>query len=478
MKKCSLSIFILFLLVLTACQKENNFTVAILHTNDVHGKIDNFGKLTYLKDSLLNHYDTVLLVSAGDIFSGNPYVDYHEQRGYPMIELMNQSGYDLAVLGNHEFDYGQDVLAERIEQAAFPFLAANIVTNDSILKPFPSSLNIPFRGINLHFRGLIETHNNGKPSTHPKQVVGLHFNDPLLKAEELFATKNHNEVLIALTHLGYRSDSLLAIKFPEIDLIIGGHSHTLIDSELLINNVLVTQANDNLEYTGLIELSFSANKIKAKKYKLIALDKVGGSNSEIEQQIKEFSENEYLDEELTTADYPLSNPMELGCLHTDAQRAMLHTDFAFQNYYGIRIDSLPAGKLARKDMLLMDPFNNEMMVFEMTVDEIESLLASGYHIRGNRFDLFISGGTYRIETNAKNKISSICISDENGNPLSKTKTYTVALNGYVANSYKFDHSKAGRLTGTYSANNLISFLETQKSIDYNGCNRVDVITNH
>jgi 5'-nucleotidase/UDP-sugar diphosphatase len=119
MKKCSFSIFILFLLVLTACQKENNFTVAILHTNDVHGKIDNFGKLTYLKDSLLNHYDTVLLVSAGDIFSGNPYVDYHEQRGYPMIELMNQSGYDLAVLGNHEFDYGQDVLAERIEQAAF-----------------------------------------------------------------------------------------------------------------------------------------------------------------------------------------------------------------------------------------------------------------------------------------------------------------------------------------------------------------------
>ena len=101
-------------------------TVVIYAINDPHGQINNFPRLKTLIENDRTQNSKVFFVSAGDLFSGNPIVDYHENKGFPMIDLLNDCGLDISVIGNHEFDYGQDVLNARIDQAEFPFICDNV----------------------------------------------------------------------------------------------------------------------------------------------------------------------------------------------------------------------------------------------------------------------------------------------------------------------------------------------------------------
>ena len=100
--------------------------VVIFSVNDVHGRIDNFGKVKHIIDEARKEYQSVYFVSAGDLFSGNPIVDFHPEKGYPLIDLLSKSGLDVNVMGNHEFDYGQQELAERMAQASFDFICSNV----------------------------------------------------------------------------------------------------------------------------------------------------------------------------------------------------------------------------------------------------------------------------------------------------------------------------------------------------------------
>ena len=124
----------------------------------------------------------VLLVSAGDIFSGNPIVDQHSEKGFPIIDIMNKTGFYISVLGNHEFDYGLSVLNDRIEQAEFEWVCANLDAQSSVLsQPDPYS-TLTVGDLKITFLGLVET--EGKPtdtipSTHPWRVADISFQKPL-----------------------------------------------------------------------------------------------------------------------------------------------------------------------------------------------------------------------------------------------------------------------------------------------------------
>ena len=120
----------LFLLVFALCsgknhafaQKQNKSTeIIILHTNDMHSRIDNFGKLAYLADSLRKTHKYVFLVAAGDNFTGNPIVDMYPDKGFPMIDLMNKLHFDVTAMGNHEFDMGQEMQNKRRATGNIPF---------------------------------------------------------------------------------------------------------------------------------------------------------------------------------------------------------------------------------------------------------------------------------------------------------------------------------------------------------------------
>lgn len=467
-------LFIVVVSIFISCQPKKTTRIAILHTNDMHGSLKNFDKLYFLKDSLLNIYDTVYLLSAGDMFSGNPYVDYHAERGYPIVDLMNKLKYSAAALGNHEFDYGQTVLEKRISQADFPILAANIVSDDLHLMSLSGEQYLKYNDITIQLISLIETENNGKPSSHPKNLDGINFIDPHVKASELLTDINTEHTLIGLTHLGFFDDSTLALNQPEFDVIIGGHSHTKIKDSKWVNNVLITQAGDYLKYVGLIELEYRGDKLQEKNYRLIDFNSLPEQNNYITELISEYEQSEYLDEELAVATTSLKNRNELGCFYTDAQLHSLGVDFAFQNYWGIRVDSLTAGIITRKDILKLDPFNNELVLYNMNIDELKSLIGSGYST-SYKFDLFIAGGTYALETDANDSLLAVHIYNYSGKPISPNKTYKVALNSYIASSYNLSCTDTGRHTNTITSDNIMKYLTEMKTIDYSGCNRVSIV---
>lgn len=464
-------ILALLISTLHSCQLGKNTRIAILHTNDMHGHLHNFDKLLYLRDSLLHIYDTVFLVSAGDMFSGNPYVDYYEDKGYPIVDIMNELEYSAAALGNHEFDYGQETLERRLNQASFPIMASNIVSDDLHFMALTRPHFLNFRDIEIQLFSLIETESNGHPSTHPKNLNGLTFIDPLEKAKELSLEWNEDKTVIGLTHVGYETDSLLAVNHPEIEVIIGGHSHTLIESERYINGVLMTQSGHYMEHVGMVELSFRDLKLTKKNFQLIDFETIPTQSNPITALIKSYETNEFLDEELAIAEATLKNRDELGCFYTDAQKHELGVDIAFQNYWGIRIDSLAEGPITRKEILKMDPFNNEVFIYNMTTDEIKSVIRAGYE-HNNKKDIFIAGASYVLNTDANGSLNDIRLLGTNNKPLNDKKTYKVAINSYVASSYNFTSVDKGTNTNTITSDNIINYLLKTKTINYSGCNRI------
>ena len=125
---------IFFLISVPGFSQGKQTEIIILHTNDMHSKIDNMAKLAYLADSLRKLHPFVFLVSAGDNFTGNPVVDLVPDKGFPMIDLMNQCGFDVSTIGNHEFDLGMELFNKRMDQAKFPFISCNIDASGTLLK--------------------------------------------------------------------------------------------------------------------------------------------------------------------------------------------------------------------------------------------------------------------------------------------------------------------------------------------------------
>jgi 2',3'-cyclic-nucleotide 2'-phosphodiesterase (5'-nucleotidase family) len=120
---------IVFLFV--SCTKEpaenvpaaNDLTIFFI--NDQHGQIDHFSKIGHIVKTE-EHQTHVIVACSGDMFSGNPVIDNYPEKGYPMIDVMNRAGFDIAVIGNHEYDYGASTLADRMAQAEFKWVCANV----------------------------------------------------------------------------------------------------------------------------------------------------------------------------------------------------------------------------------------------------------------------------------------------------------------------------------------------------------------
>ncbi len=152
----------------------------------------------------------VLLVCSGDIFSGNPVVDNHPEKGFPMIDLMNKVGVDVSVFGNHEFDYGEAILKDRFNQSQFNWICANVEMDNSGIPEPDEYKTITVDTLKVNFLGLVET--NGKeddiiPSTHPWRVENLTFQKytSVIANYSQVKESENSDLYIALTHLGQRN---------------------------------------------------------------------------------------------------------------------------------------------------------------------------------------------------------------------------------------------------------------------------------
>ncbi|HQW23570.1 MAG TPA: metallophosphatase [Bacteroidia bacterium] len=259
--------------------------LTILHTNDVHSRIDPFpandpkypnmggvARRAALIKKIRAFEKNVLLLDAGDIFQGTPYFNLYG--GELEFKLMSEMGYDASTLGNHDFDNGIDGLVKQMPHMNFPFLNANYSFADTLLEKkvreykifHRGNLKIGVFGIGIELRGLVD----------PKLTGNILYNDPLVNANRISTLLKNEEkcdLVICLSHLGFKyndkkvSDSILAKESSNIDLIIGGHTHTFLDEPTrIINNngkeVLVAQVGWAGIKLGRIDYYFDSKKRK------------------------------------------------------------------------------------------------------------------------------------------------------------------------------------------------------------------------
>ncbi|WP_291108758.1 bifunctional metallophosphatase/5'-nucleotidase [Flavobacterium sp. UBA6195] len=230
--------------------------ITILHTNDTHSHIDPFpadhpknpnmggaARRAAIIESIRKEEKNVLLLDAGDIFQGTPYFNYYG--GELEFKLMSMMQYDVATMGNHDFDNGIDGFYAQLPHAKFDFVSANYdfkntVLND-IVKPYKiiikDGIKIGIFGLGVQLDGLVD-------KKLYKETV---YNDPIEVAQDMtriLKEEKKCDLVICLSHLGFKykdepekpSDIVLARKTNNIDLIIGGHTHTFLDKPVIEKN--------------------------------------------------------------------------------------------------------------------------------------------------------------------------------------------------------------------------------------------------
>ena len=437
----------------------------IFAVNDMHAAIENFPRLARIVDSLRTLYPSMLLVSAGDNQTGNPVNDQYPEKGLPIIELMNAVKFDMSAVGNHEFDTGQEGFAYLSHKADFPFICANLTENDSLKVKIKPYVIVKLKnGLRLAFLGLIQINQNGIPDSHPDKVKGFTFESAFETAPEYMWLRDKSDIFIALTHLGFESDIKLAKTMPAgLDLIIGGHSHTRIAKEQVFNDIMITQAGSKLKYGTLIMLIHKNDGTLERTMKLIAINKAGKEDSRIRSMVDRFNDNPALKEVIAAATNGFTSHEELGYLMADAQRAEAKADIAFVNPGGVRISHLPKGPVTVMDIYELDPFGNALVLTKLTGHEILSLINAARKM-DNGHPPYPSGIKIDIKRDKDGGTAEISLLTEDGHTLDLNKTYSVAMNDYMTQVYKYEHKDPGHSLFITTAEATINYLKKIKNI--------------
>ncbi len=449
----------------------------IFAVNDMHAAIDNFPKLAYIADSLNTIYPDMLLVAAGDNQTGNPVNDQYPEKGFPMIDLMNATGFDLSALGNHEFDTGQEGLINLLNKAGFSFICANVASDGQYkAKIDPFKIFTMPNGLRIAFLGLLQLGQNGIPDSHPDNVKGFSFRSPFETASEYMWLKDSSDIFIALTHIGFEEDVKLAESMPAgIDLIIGGHSHTRVDKEQVHNGIMIAQAENKLKYGTLIRLTVSADGAVRKSTQLIDIRNSKKEKPSIRAMVDKYNDNPVLNEVIATAADDFSTYEELGYLMADAQREAAGADIALMNPGGVRIDRLEKGPVTIKNVYQLDPFGNELVVTKLTGEEIYALLHAAWTV-DDKSPVYPSGIRMELKSDDKGDLGDLTVRTEDGTPLEMSRIYTVAMNSYITQVYKYQHSDPGQSLFITTAEALISYLKKQNIVrSYRGEKRIQIL---
>lgn len=453
-------------------------TVEILAVNDMHAAIDNFPRFAFMADSLRAIYPHLLLVSGGDNQTGNPANDQYPEKGMPMIELMNAVNFDLSAVGNHEFDSRLAGFENITHKAEFDFLCANIelpATADFRIKPY-KIIKSP-NGLKTAFVSFLDINPNGIPDTHPDNVKGFTFNDPFQTANEYQFLKDSCDVFIMLNHLGFENDVKLANQLPakSVDVIIGGHSHTKVEKNQIHNGIMITQAERKLSCVTLIKFTVSPDGKVDREMQLLTVGKNGNKHPDIQSMVDSYNNNPVLTETIATAEDDFSNYEEVGFLMCDAIRGATGADIAFINPGGVRVSTLAKGPVRTKDVYEMDPFGNEIVLFNLTGHEIHKLSLFAFTFDGD-MPIYPSGISTRYILNPDGKLKDVEFYTTDGKPLDIDLTYSVVMNNYMSSVYKFDHKEPGQGLFRTSAEATIDYLKELKNIpSYRGIKRVEIV---
>ena len=467
MKKRHIALVGLLAWSLTSLAQEKQVT--ILSVNDMHATIDQFPKLAAIADSLRALYPSLLILSAGDNCTGNPYSDRYKEPSYPMTALMNAVGFHASAMGNHEFDLKPEGFRRQASRSTFRYLCANLIAPDSLPMPVLPYQIFDCEGVRVGVLGVVQRGAQGTPDTHPDNVRGLRFLPEEETIRRYAGLRDSCEVAILLSHCGYEADQQWAEKFPFWDVIIGGHTHTKVAGNTFQGNVLITQAENKLRYATLTQIKLSDGKVVSKTSELIDVRAASHEQELATAMLDYFSHNEALAQVLTQVEADLTTYEELGTLMVDAYRAESGAEIALLNAGGVRYDNQPKGPMTVGDVLRLDPFGNESLLYQLTGKEVEQLLIECRAADGCGAP-YVSGISYRLVADKTDpaQVKQLQIYDEAGRKLNRKKSYTVMVSSYVAAICPLLSDKPAQRLYTQTADLIIRFLSKQSTINYQG----------
>jgi len=432
------------------------FSLTVLHTNDTHGRplafkragerVGGMAMRKWAVDRLRDRHGELLLVDAGDVCDGMPVSNLNKTE--PDFVGMNLLGYDAMAVGNHEFSHDLDRIHELERMAGFPFLCANVVKKATGVYPFKPYVILEHRGRRVALLGLVTGYL--KKMTITERLAGLDLVDPLEAARKwipLLAEKADH--IIVLSHCGYGFDrNVLAKKVEGIDLIVGGHSHSVLVEPERVGDTVVVQAGKHGLFLGMVTLHFAGKKLERLEGGLLPINFTPGDREQyldigpLEDDADLLARLEpyrsrlsgQLNRVVGSVAAPRAGREEgwldspWGNLAADSMLWASGADCAITNMGGIRTELGP-GAVTVEDVVSMLPFDNNVIVVELKGAVLLEALEHAVFIREERPRA--SGAFSAIEVVVKpgsDSIESVAVA---GAALSETRTYRVAVNSYM-----------------------------------------------
>ncbi len=426
-------------------------SITILHTNDIHSRVDGsddsigYARLSALIKQVKEQNPNTLVIDAGDTFHGQTIANL--VRGESIVRIMNEIGYDAMAPGNHDFNYGQERLLELAQETRFPILAANVKREDGS-RLLESSVVREVGGVKIGLFGLSTPETAFK--THPNNVAGIDFADPVAEAKAAVAElQGKADVIVAIAHLGVDKSSVdtsikVAEQVPGIDLIIDGHSHTLLEQGMQVGDTLIVQTGEYGKNLGRVELTVSGGEVTAKTASVItraAAESVQPDQAVIRiiDEIKQ-EQDKVLSEVVGSTPVKLVGEREvvrkgesnLGNLIADAMLDETGADVALTNGGGIRA-SIEAGPVTKGQVVSVLPFGNYIQTKQVKGSDIVAALEHGVSAYPEPLGGFphVAGMTFEFDPGlpAGQRVTDVKIQ---GAPLNPEQTYMLATNDFMA----------------------------------------------
>lgn len=463
-----------------------DYELNILHINDFHSRIESINKfdstcsaeeegknecfggaarlltaINQTRDALKAQGKNVLLLNAGDNFQGSLF--YTTYKGTVEAEVLNAMKFDAMTVGNHEFDDSEDGLAGFLDKVQFPVVTANVVASaaSKIGDRVKPSIVLEVGGQKIGIVGAVandtaELATPGPNITIAEDVAKISEQVQKLKGEGV-------NKIIALTHVGYPRDLEFIAKIPDVDVVVGGHSHTLLSNTdqkaegpypTLVDNpggykVPVVQAGQYSKYLGDLRVVFDdSGVVKESKGDPILID---SSFKPDEATLKRIDELKAPIEALKskvvgTSEGPIEGDRKvcrvkecsMGDLVADATLARVKDQgvtIAFANSGGLR-SSIDSGDVSMGEVLTVLPFQNTVATFQLKGEDIRAALENGVSQIDDGAGRFmqVSGMKYSFDRSkpAGSRVTAVEVKEGDAFvPLDPAKTYTVAANNYV-----------------------------------------------
>ncbi|HET7342519.1 MAG TPA: bifunctional UDP-sugar hydrolase/5'-nucleotidase [Methylomirabilota bacterium] len=421
--------------------------ITLLQINDVYtldpvdeGRRGGFARLATLVKRLRAENPATLFALAGDTIS--PSVASMLLRGEQMIAGLDAVGLDLATFGNHEFDFGPAILAQRMRESAFTWTSANVLDRRT-RRPFGGAqreVMLTLAGVRIGLFGLTTSETARSSSPGPDVEIA----DPLATGTALSAELRRDgaRLVVALTHQHMAADRALAAA-GDVDVILGGHEHEPLVAEE--GKTLVTKAGSDARYLVQVDLWFGADgALRERSWTFHEVSARLPEDPRVAALARGYAERlgRELDVEVGRTTAPLearraplrTRESNLADFVTDAMRARLGTDVALINGGGIRSDRvLPPGPLTRRDVAALLPFGNVVMVLDVSGERLREALEQGLgrlEREGGGFQQ-VSGLTLTFDPAGPpgRRIVALTVGDA---PLDPQRHYTVAVVDYVA----------------------------------------------